>query len=71
MFIILTNASVVHRGNKVVIRKDLVVSMHESTNVSEKDNTVSTVTYIFCPPHGTWEVEESIQEVFSKLTDSN
>lgn len=71
MFVILTNANVVHRGNKVVIRKDLIISMHESTTVSETDNTVSTITYIFCPPHGTWEVEESIQEVYNKLTDGN
>ncbi len=62
MFVKLTNASPAHRGNKLLIKKDLIVTVHRQVGVRE-DGTVDEVTFVFGPPHGTWEVEESIDEI--------
>jgi hypothetical protein len=34
------------------------------------DYTVDEVTYIHCPPHGTWEVQESVEEVVALIEKS-
>jgi hypothetical protein len=62
MFITLTNASPAHKGKKVAIRKDLIITVHRTTVVRE-DETSEEVTFIFAPPHGSWEVEETFEEV--------
>jgi len=69
MFINLTNASALHRGNPVALKKDSIVSVYASTQVGE-DNTVNQVTYVFLPPHGTWEVMESYEEVLAILNEA-
>jgi len=66
MFLKLTNASLAHKGTTICIRKDLVVSIHNAVVVQE-DDIMDAVTYVFCPPHGTWEVSESISEVLKQL----
>ena len=66
MFITLTNAVPDHRGNPVAIRSDLIVTVHTSTVVRE-DDVVETVTYVYVPPHGTWEVTESMEEVLALM----
>jgi hypothetical protein len=64
MFIILTNASEVHKGQKVAINSEVIVSMFNTENLGKKnDRVIEKITYIFCPPHGTWEVEESMEEI--------
>ena len=62
MFVKLTNASPAHRGKKLLIKKDLIVTVHRQVGVRE-DGTVDEVTFIFAPPHGTWEVEEDLDEI--------
>ena len=62
MFIKLTNANPAHKGNKVAIRKDLIATVHRSTILRE-DGTSEEVTFVFAPPHGTWEVEETFEKV--------
>lgn len=69
MFINLTNASPMHRGNPVALKKDCIISVYASTQVGD-DNTVSQVTYVFVPPHGTWEVMESYDEVVAVLNET-
>jgi len=32
-----------------------------------EDNTVDQVTFVFVPPHGTWEVLESFEEVMALI----
>jgi hypothetical protein len=66
MFIKLTNASPAHKGKQVAIRKDLIISVYRNIAIRE-DESVEEVTYVFAPPHGTWEVEESFETVMSRL----
>lgn len=65
----LTNASPTQRGMKLAIRKDQVITVHRNLTTRE-DGTVEHVTYIFGPPHGTWEVQETFEDVWAQLTDT-
>lgn len=69
MFINLTNANALHKGNPVAIKKDLIVSVYASTQVGD-DNTVNQVTFVFVPPHGTWEVLEPFNQVLAELNET-
>jgi hypothetical protein len=66
MFITLTNASPGLKGKQIAIKKDLIVTVHRNTAIREND-IVEEVTYVFIPPHGTWEVEETLDEVMDLL----
>lgn len=66
MFVKLTNASPAHKGKMVAIRKDLIISVYRNIAIRE-DESIEEVTYVFAPPHGTWEVEESFDKVMSQL----
>jgi hypothetical protein len=73
MFITLTNASPQHKGKKITINQDLIVSLWrgDAARAADEDGTVTEkeeVTFIFVPPHGTWEVEETHEEVIKLLT---
>jgi hypothetical protein len=68
MFITLTNAADLHRGNKIAIRKDMVATVYNST-VEKESGLLENVTYVFCPPHGTWEVTESLEKVVEQLSE--
>lgn len=66
MFIKLTNSSPMHKDQPIAIRKDLVVTVHSNTIVRD-DGTIETATFLFAPPHGTWEVKEDYTTVVSLL----
>ena len=66
MYLNLTNASPAHRGTKLAIDRDLVVTAHASL-VTRDDELTEMVTFIFCPPHGTWEVSETFEQVITQL----
>jgi hypothetical protein len=66
MYIKLINASPQHRGTELAIRKDLIVSVHNST-VTREDGLVELVTFLHCPPHGTWEASNSFLSVVAEL----
>jgi hypothetical protein len=66
MYIKLTNASPQHRGNPIAINCDQIITVHSST-VTREEGTVETVTFVFCPPHGTWEVSENFDDVVDFL----
>ena len=66
MYIKLTNANPAHKGLPLSIRQDLVLSVHNSTVVRD-DGTVETVTFLNCPPHGTWEVTESPKQILALI----
>jgi hypothetical protein len=67
MFIKLTNANPQHRGNPVLLKRNDIVSIHEGMAQREGSDVVERVTYVFIPPHGTWEVTETVAEIFTKL----
>ena len=68
MYIKLTNATPAHKGTPLAIRRDLVVSIHHNTVVRE-DGIVEPVTFLHCPPHGTWEAEDSFDSVLAQLNN--
>ena len=70
MFITLTNAAVTHKGNKISINTDLIATVYQTQNLAKmEDGIIENITYVFCPPHGTWEVEESLDDVVNQLND--
>ena len=71
MFIQLTNASEGHKDDQLLINSDSIVTVYTGTDAAKKvDGIIEKITYIFCPPHGTWQVQESIEEVLSKLNSN-
>ena len=69
MYIKLTNATPAHKGTPLSIRQDLVISVHHNTVVRE-DGTVEQVTFLHCPPHGTWEAQDSFDSVVAQLNNA-
>ena len=72
MLVKLTNALPAHKGQSILINSDKIVSVYSGkiTRESQDDDNVSyidTVTFIHIPPHGTWEVMESLEEVFALI----
>lgn len=70
MFIKLTNATPEFKGTEVLLNTDMVMSVN--TGLIERqsaDGTTfnETVTFIYCPPHGTWEVTETVDEVLELM----
>lgn len=65
-FISLTNSAPAHRGNQIAISRELIVTVHNAV-VTREDGLTEMVTYVFCPPHGTWEVSETYEQVVALL----
>ncbi len=65
-YITLTNTAEAHRGNKIAINADLIATVHTSI-VEGENGLMESKTFIFCPPHGTWEVAEPVDAVVKKL----
>ena len=66
MYIILTNATPAHKGTPLAIRRDLVISVHHNT-ITREDGTIEPVTFLHCPPHGTWEAQDTFESVIAQL----
>jgi len=66
MYIKLTNANPNFLGKPILLKKDLIVSVYEGT-VTHEDESVESVTYVFVPPHGEWQVKENVEEVLRSL----
>ena len=70
MFVTLTNATPAHKDKILAINADCIVTMHTDMierKLDESTTVFEQVTFLFCPPHGTWEVQESIDDVVSKI----
>ena len=65
-FVSLTNSAPAHRGNRIAISKELIVTVHNAI-ATRDDGLTELVTYVFCPPHGTWEVSETYEQVVEQL----
>lgn len=71
MFISLTNAFEELRDEKILINTDHIVTVYSGSNAAKKvDGVIEKITYVFCPPHGTWQIQESIEEVLEKLNQT-
>jgi shikimate kinase len=66
MILKLTNAIPAAKGEAIAINMDLVVSIREG-NSTREDGTIDLVTFIFVPPHGTWEVTETVDTILEKI----
>ena len=74
MFITLTNASPAHAGKKISINTTQIVSIWrgDAARAVDQDGTVTEtqeITFVFVPPHGTWEVEETHEAVIELLNN--
>jgi hypothetical protein len=69
MLIKLTNATPIHKGRPILINTDMIVSIF-SDNVTRGESEES-VTFVHMPPHGTWEVVESVEEIFKLIKSAN
>ena len=69
MFITLTSANPEIKGTPMVLNTEYIVSIYRA----EKKVSVGVAalreetTLIFCPPHGTWEVSETVEEVLALI----
>lgn len=68
MFLTLTNANETQPGEPVVINMDMVVTMNRA-GVPQPDGAMVYKTFLYMPPHGTWEVSESLDTVMAMLTN--
>lgn len=66
-YITLTNATAAHRGRKITIATALIATIHEDYVLV--DGAEELKTFVFCPPHGTWEVQESLLTITEKLNN--
>ena len=67
MFITLINARAELKGNPVVLNTDMIVSIYQDTAVDTDKTSVTQKTYVYCPPHGTWEVTESPKQILALI----
>jgi hypothetical protein len=66
MFVTLTNAKPPFTGKLISINADSIVTMHEN-EIDREDGSTDFVTFIFIPPHGTWEVKETLAEILRQI----
>jgi hypothetical protein len=59
MFIQLTNANADFYGQPIAIREDLIVTVYGDAQKGS--------TFLYAPPHGTWEVKEDYKDVIAML----
>jgi len=68
MFITLNNAHPEHKDQKVTVNADNIVTMTQRNRwmyngPDDHEGHSETVTFLFMPPHGSWEVCETIPEI--------
>ena len=68
MFLTLTNANETQPGEPITINMDMVVTMNRAA-IPQADGALLYKTFIFIPPHGTWEVTESLETIRDMLAD--
>lgn len=66
MIIKLTNLSNQFKGEPILINIDMALSIYEGPRVDE-DGNEDRVTYIFAPPHGSWEVKETPEQIMKLI----
>ena len=66
MLITLTNANPAHKNRAIIINSDAIVSIHRNITTRE-DGSIEEVTFVHCPPHGTWEVLETPDNIVKRI----
>jgi len=66
-FLTLTNANPKNLGERLALRRNHIVSVFTTKVIREEGGELESVTCVFAPPYGTWEVKESYEEVFKQL----
>ena len=66
MYVTLTNATEAHKGNSIAINTSLIATVHDAL-VTRENGVTERITYVFCPPHGTWEVSEALEDLINVL----
>jgi hypothetical protein len=69
MLINLTNASPAFKGQPILIKSDIILTVYRGDAMRE-DGTMDSVTFIYAQPHGTWEVQESVMDVYDRINRS-
>jgi hypothetical protein len=70
MFIKVTNAAKDFLHNPLYIKADAILTVYEGTSIRNEgtvDEYHEDVTFIFSPTHGTWEVLDSAEDVYTQL----
>lgn len=70
MFISLTSAKEEIAGKTIVLNTEHILSIFREDVVGE-NNLTTEKTFIFCPPHGTWEVAETPEEILDLINSRN
>jgi len=65
MFITLTNANELFKGDTIAINIDLIATIYNK----KEDSNIKNISYVFCPPHGIWEVQETVDEVVAEINN--
>lgn len=66
MFIKLTNAAEQLSGQDILVNFDMVVSVLQGVR-RDSDNNEEKITLLFIPPHGTWEVKETPEQIMKLM----
>lgn len=66
MFIKVTSAKEELKGVSMVLNSEYILSMFRSKETT-KDKIEVEKTFVYCPPHGTWEVEETPEEIVKQI----
>jgi len=68
MIIKLTNSNPSLKGQPILLNTDFIVSVFRGfASRGEESPVIEEVTYIHCPPHGTWEVEELPEAIYDLI----
>jgi hypothetical protein len=68
MLIKLTNANPQLDGELVVLNSEHIITMFEET-ILKGTAAEHRITNVYIPPHGTWQVKESLEDICAKLTE--
>lgn len=66
MFLKLKNANPSLRGESILINSEMIFSIYRGDAMRE-NGIMESVTYIFAPPHGSWEVLDTIENISAQL----
>lgn len=64
MFLKLTNIHDIHSGEIVILNSSNIVAIRRGKKTPESEEEA---TFIFMPPHGTWQVKETPEEIYKTL----
>lgn len=60
----LTNNNGLHNGELLLLNCEMIATVNRGT-VTRDSGMVETVTFVYMPPHGTWEVSETVEQIMA------